>query len=220
MEERSVDINMIMGALAKAQGSYKKLIANEDSPAGKFANLEAILEATKEGRSANNLAFYQYIKLLDEGSGAALLRTILGHDSGQWIASTARVVIGKTDRQNGNSIEFHKRMHACTILGIAPSKTDPLLFDDNGEEQFEKYIVEGLRKDDSKLPKEAREEVITKERYDDLMHELNGFEDIARGIMEKYNIESLADLPNSEYHRTVASIRRIKKTHEMYLNRK
>lgn len=210
-----------MGALAKAQGQYKKLVANEDSTVGKFANLQAILDSTREALSSNNLAFFQHIKLLDEGSGAALLRTILGHDSGQWISSTARVVVGKTDRQSGNSIEFHKRLHACTILGVAPSKTDPMLFDDNGEEQFEEHIVSSLRKsDDGKLPQDVREEVINKERYDDLMHELSGYEDIARGIMEKYDIKSLADLPNSEYHRTIASIRRIKRTHEMYVNRK
>ena len=95
------------------------------------------------------------------------------------------------------------------------------MIDDNGEEQFENHIIESLQKSkDSKLPKDVREEVITNDRYKDLMWELEGFEDIAKGIMEKYDIESLADLPNSEYHQTLASIKRIKKTHERYVNRK
>ena len=210
-----------MGAIAKAQGNYKRLIPNEDSSVGKFANLQAILDATRESLSANAVSFFQYIQLLDEGSGAALLHTVLGHDSGQWISSTARVIIGNTDRQSGNSIETHKRIHAATLLGIAPSKNDPVMIDDNGEEQFENHIIESLQKSkDSKLPKDVREEVITNDRYKDLMWELEGFEDIAKGIMEKYDIESLADLPNSEYHQTLASIKRIKKTHERYVNRK
>jgi hypothetical protein len=210
-----------MQALAKAQGSYKKLIANEDSPSGKFANLQAILEATREALSANELAFYQNIELLEDGTGATLLHTNLGHGSGQWISSTARVVVGKIDRQNGNSIEFYKRAHACAILGVAPSTTDPELFDDNGEQQFEHQTVEGLKKSpDGKLPKEVREEVISNDRYNTLMWELESFDDLAKDIMEKYSIESLADLPNSEYHRVFAQIKRIKTTHERYLNRK
>ena len=72
-----------MGAIAKAQGNYKRLIPNEDSSVGKFANLQAILDATRESLSANAVSFFQYIQLLDEGSGAALLHTVLGHDSGQ-----------------------------------------------------------------------------------------------------------------------------------------
>ncbi len=37
--------------------------------------------------------------------------------------------------------------------------------------------------------------------------------------MEKHDIESLADLPNSEYHPTLMRIRNIKKTQEMYERR-
>ncbi|HEY5267746.1 MAG TPA: hypothetical protein VII94_01275, partial [Candidatus Saccharimonadales bacterium] len=89
---RSVDINEIMGAIAKAQGSYKPLVANQDAPGGKFANLQAVLTAVRESLSMNGLGFFQFIELLDEGSGAALLKTTIGHESGQYISSCARVV--------------------------------------------------------------------------------------------------------------------------------
>ena len=145
MEERNIyrstEINEIMGALAKAQGNYKRLVANQNAPGGKFANLQAILEAVRESLSENGLGFFQFIELLDEGSGGALLKTTIGHESGQYISSCARVVAGKTERQTGNIYEIHKRLHALMILGIAPSDNDPIAFDDNGEIIAEQHLI-------------------------------------------------------------------------------
>ena len=218
---RSSEINEIMGALAKAQGSYKKLVANQDAPGGKFANLQAILEAVRESLSKNGLGFFQFIELLDEGSGAALLKTTIGHESGQYITSCARVVTGKTERQTGNIYEIHKRLHALMILGIAPSDNDPIAFDDNGEIMAEQHLIAQLRKPDS--PKKETIDhttVINKTQYEELLIELDGFEKIAKDIMEVYEISTLADLPASEYHRARSKILKIKKTQEDYLRKK
>lgn len=218
---RSADINEIMAALSKAQGGYKKLVANQDAPGGKFANLQAIREATSESLSKNNLGFYQYIELLDEGSGAALLKTTIGHSSGQYIASCARVVTGKTERQTGNIYEIHKRLHALMILGIAPSDNDPIAFDDNGELIAEQHLIASLRKPNSPQKEEIdRTDVINKTQYEELLIELNGFEKIAKDIMEVYDIVTLADLPASEYHRARSKILKIKRTQEDYLRKK
>jgi len=218
---RSAEINEIMAALSKAQGGYKKLVANQDAPGGKFANLQAIREATSESLSKNNLGFYQYIELLDEGSGAALLKTTIGHSSGQYIASCARVVTGKTERQTGNIYEIHKRLHALMILGIAPSDNDPIAFDDNGELIAEQHLIASLRKPNSPQKEEIdRTDVINKTQYEELLIELNGFEKIAKDIMEVYDIVTLADLPASEYHRARSKILKIKRTQEDYLRKK
>ena len=218
---RSVEINEIMGALAKAQGSYKKLVANQDAPGGKFANLQAILEAVRESLAVNGLGFFQFIELLDAGSGASLLKTTIGHESGQYISSCARVVVGKTERQTGNIYEIHKRLHALMILGIAPSDNDPIAFDDNGEIMAEQHLVAQLRKVDSPEKEEVdRTDVINKMQYDELLIELSGFEKIAKDIMEVYDIHTLADLPASEYHRARAKILKIKRTQEEYLRKR
>lgn len=218
---RSVEINEIMAALSKAQGSYKKLVANQDAPGGKFANLQAILEAVRESLSKNGLGFFQFIELLDEGSGAALLKTTLGHESGQYISSCARVIMGKTERQTGNIYEIHKRLHALMILGIAPSNNDPIAFDDNGEIIAEQHLINSLRKPDTPVKKEVdRTDVINSTQYEELLIELNGFEKIAKDIMEVYDIVTLADLPASEYHRARAKILKIKRTQEEYLRKK
>jgi hypothetical protein len=218
---RSLEINAIMGALAKAQGSYKKLIANQDAPGGRFANLQAILDAVRDSLSDNSLGFFQFIELLDEGSGAALLKTTIGHESGQYIASCARVVTGKTERQTGNIYEIHKRLHALMLLGIAPSGNDPVAFDDNGELMAEQHLISQLRKPDSPKKEELdRTDVINKTQYEELLIELNGFEKIAKDIMEVYDLATLADLPASEYHRARAKILKIKRTQEDYLRKK
>src|SRR5690606_21221376 len=98
---RSPEINIIMQALSKAQGEYKPLIANEEGSGGMFANLEAILSSVREALAKNGLAFYQTIDVLDHGEGASLLRTILGHASGQFISSLARIVPTTTNREMG-----------------------------------------------------------------------------------------------------------------------
>lgn len=218
---RSETINAIMGALSKAQGGYKELVANQDAPGGRFANLQAILKATRESLSVNEIGFFQFIELLDEGSGAALLKTTLGHSSGQYICSCARVIPGKTDRQTGNIYEVHKRLHALMILGIAPSDNDPIAFDDNGELLAEQHLIAQLRKPDSPEREEInRSDVINKTQYQELLIELDGFEKVANDIMESHGIQTLADLPASEYHRAKAKIYKIKKTQEEYLRKK
>lgn len=218
---RSAEINNIMGALAKAQGSYRTLVANQDAPGGKFANLQAILEAVRESLAKNGLGFFQFIELLDEGSGAALLKTTIGHESGQYITSCARIVPGKTERQTGNIYEIHKRLHALMLLGIAPSDNDPIAFDDNGEIIAEQHLISSLRKPDTSQKEEIdRSDVINKTQYEELLIELDGFEKVAKDILEVYDITTLADLPASEYHRARSKILKIKRTQEEYLRKK
>lgn len=214
---RSESIDAISGALAKAQGAYKTLVPNQECAGGKFANLQAILECVKTALSDNGLAFYQYVDLLDEGAGASLLKSVLSHSSGQWISTTARVITGTTFRETFNSIEAYRRLHALLLLGIAPSLNDPLITDDNGLEESNQAIIKALRTPDAPPKKTEFVDVITKDQYQDLMFELEGYKDIAQGIKEFYHISSIADLPKTEYHATVARIRKIKATHEQYI---
>jgi len=217
---RSDAIDKVMASLSKAQGSYKKLIPNQVGPDGVYANLEATLDATRDALSQNGLGFYQYTHLLDEGTGAALLHTVLGHESGQYISSTARIITGKTDRQTGNINEIHKRIQAQMLLGIAPSKNDPIAFDDNGHEQTDLALLERLKRPAEERDAIDKSVVITKDQYNDLLIELQGEETIAQDILDFYHIQTLADLPRDEYHKARSRILRIKRTKEEYERRK
>ena len=218
-EYRSQDINIISGALSKAQGSYKALIPNQDVPGGKFANLAAILESVRESLASNGLAFYQYVHLLDHGSGACLLRSCISHDSGQWVASTARIVAGKTFRETFNCIEAYRRLNALLLLGIAPHVKDPLIKDDDGLEQHNAVILENLRKPGETLKHGEHADTISTLEYEKLMHELEGYEEIAKGIHLYYGITSVSDLPKDQYYVVESRIRNLKKLHQESVRR-
>ena len=210
MVYRSEDIDKIMGALATAQGSYKKLVANVHTAGGDYANLDALLAATRDALAANALAFYQYIEIIEEGSGAALLRTMLGHESNQWISSCARVYAGETDRESGTTIEIHKRIHAAMILGIAPSPQDPYLRDDDGEEEYNRAMAEGLKKPPRER-KSGRNVPITKDQYELLMLQIGNDKILYEGVLKFHKIETLHDLPAHEF---VEALNRIKNAHK------
>jgi hypothetical protein len=214
---RSADIDKIMGALAKAQGSYKELVPSGRTSRGKFALLRDILAATKEALSANGLALFHYVELLDEGSGAALLKTMLCHESGQFISSFSRIIHGSTERQTGNIYEIHRRRHTLLVLGIAPLENDPYSFDDDGEELADVHLMKEMRKPDNPA-KDAldRNDVITSDQYNDLIIELDGLPKLAKDILEAYGIDTLADLPRSEYYKARSKILKIKRTEEEY----
>lgn len=218
---RSEQIDQIMGALSKAQGSYKPLKPNQEASGKKFANLEAILDAVRESLSENGLGFFQFIELLDEGSGATLLKTTIGHSSGQYIASCARVVPGKTDKRAGNRYEIYKRIHALMLLGIAPSDNDPVAFDDDGDVIEDEHLVATVRKGTSSVkPEIDHDNVINSHQYDELLLELEGYPELAKEIMKTYDIGTLADLPKEQYHIARRKIRDIKKTFDEYVRKK
>lgn len=212
LKYRSDEIGQIAAAMAKAQGAYKPLIANENGPRGMYANLTATLDAVRDALSVNAVFFTQEEVLLDEGLGALLLKTELMHESGQWVASWARIISGETLRDTGINIEVVARRAAQKLLGIAPSKNDPASWDDDGASMAEKHLMREVRKplEDQKIVN--RNDVIDKRQYDELLLELEGYPKVAQDIMDKHQISTLADLPNSEYHRALVKIREIKVT--------
>ncbi len=216
---RSMDINQISEALSKAQGMYKRLEPNTPSPRGSYANLQAILSAVKEGLSSNGLAFYQGTVLTEQGSGAKMIESILSHASGQWISSVERVVPGKTWRSTGNIYEVVKRIQASMLLGIAPSDNDPILFDDDGEEQAQIQLIDDLKVPETMKKHIDRQEPVTNEQYHKLMAMMDGYSDIAKSVLEKYQLETLADLPKSEFYLVEAGIQRVKNNNQQYLDR-
>ena len=107
------------------------------------------------------------------------------------------------------------------LLGIAPSDNDPIAFDDNGEMMAENHLIASLRKPDSPQKEEIdHNDVINAHQYSELLIELNGFEKIAKDIMETYDIRTLADLPATEYHKARSKILKIKRTQEEYMRQR
>lgn len=204
-----VKIDQVIAALAKAQGSYKKLVCNEWAVGGAYANLQAILDATRESLSANGLAFYQYIDPITEGTGGVYLRTMLAHSSGQSISSSTRLVTPETDKAIGNSFEIHKRFHALMLLGVAPSKNDPDAYDDAGEGSAEDHMVKKMSKPGSNLDYN-RNKTLTHDRARELEIELENHPDLWKGLRAEYGVTLIADLPNDQYIAIKEQIKRVK----------
>ena len=217
---RSESIDKFVEAFSKAQGSFKPLVPNEYAAGGKFANLQAILESVREALSTNGLSFYQQIELLQEGNGVCLLHSVLSHSSGQWISTSSRVIPGQTFRETFNGIESYRRLSALLLLGIAATGNDPLIQDDNGTQEQEKEIIKKMKQPDKVPVGRDFIETITGDQYKELMFELDGYPDIAKGILVFYKISSIADLPKTEYYTVQGKIRKLKRTHEEYMKEK
>lgn len=207
------DIASLYAALAKAQGEYLPLKLNREGAGGAYADLDSVIQATRPALSKNALCFIQEIILQSE-AGAVLLKTKIAHENGGVIESTARVVHQTTDRETGKSYEFLKRLHATTLLGIAPSRNDPELYDDNGISQSEAVTMSELAKP-TKKPIDRRT-VIDDAQYKLLLVELDKYPEIVAEILRFYAIETLADMPKDEYYNAVDKIRRIKHNAQEY----
>ncbi len=220
MNYRSETLGSLWSALSKAQGSYNPLKNNVIAAGGSYANLTAIIEATRKSLADNELAFNFYEEVTE--SGISMIWATLGHSSNEYMKSCSRITQQPTFRETFNAIENYKRLTACNMLGIAPSEHDPLLRDDAGEEEYDKKIIGDMRKSNNQeTPKKSEFAVtISKEQYDDLMFELEGYPEIAKGLQEFFKIKTVADLPADQIYFARDKIRRLKKTHDEYVKTK
>jgi len=217
----SESIAQISESLALAQGSYRVLQPNTPCATGLYANLQAILDAVQPALKDNGLSFIQLTDLQDSGDGARLLITLLSHKSGEWIKSYARLVNDGSDRANDTRNQGIRRQQASLVLGIAPSAHDPAMLDDNGDSQAHEAVIEDLkrvRSGDQPI-KKARYETISQLQYDELMIELEGYPEIVKSAFQKYGIDSMADLPASEYHPCRVDIMNLKDTYKKWMNK-
>lgn len=219
---QTTDINQLAGALAKAQGAYKKLMPNQTYKGDKFANLNAIFEATREALSVNGLSFIQRDEILGDGTGTVIFKSMLLHESGQWISSWSRIIPERTERETAVIYEYRARQHTVRLLGIAPSFNDPYLFDDNGEHQSERRLVEDLQKPREELLRErgGRTKTIDDRQYRSLMNEIGEDKLIAQQIMDKQCIATLEDLPEDAYLKTLSWVRTVNIEAKNELSRK
>lgn len=216
---RSEEINLISAALSKAQGSYKEPVMNCEGPNGRFANLQAIHNATRKALSDNELSFHQYEELIDYGSGGRLIKSVVSHESGQYLSSCARIPASDHLREDGNVLEIIKRRHAQMLLGIAPSPQDHYALDDDGAADADKKVLQSLRKVDEPKKAKTASGVLTHDQYNDLKIELTGQPKLATDILENYGVDSLADLPREEYFKIRSRILKIKKVEADYNSR-
>lgn len=131
----STSTQQVCTALAVAQGEFKT--PKRTKPAtvegttrdGRrysykymYAPLEEIIDAVKDGLSANGLARHQYLETRGE---QPIIRTIIWHASGEWIASDYPIHPTKDGAQGfASGVTYARRYGLCLALGIAPEDDD------------------------------------------------------------------------------------------------
>lgn len=182
----SEQIDQITVAIAKAQSKIEHPVKDSSNPYFKssYADLASVLEVCREPLSANGLAVTQVISSVE---GKQVLVTLLSHSSGQWIKSFIELPIQKPGPQElGSCITYCRRYALAAMIGVYQ-------VDDDAEAAQEDY-----RKDESPS-------IISDKQHTLLVNKLQFLGDNAATnyILENLKIESLNDVPKTEFNRTL-----------------
>jgi|GEM_PF-1031568 hypothetical protein len=211
----------IFAAISKAQGEYTTIGANSINPHFKnnYADWHTILDAILPILSKHELGLIQEPRLVPIGEGlTSILYTIVTHSSGQWISCRSLIQAEKPGNQGyGGAVTYRKRYDGCAILGISFDK-DPT--DDDGESE-RKYIEKKKPMTESDLHKPKYitypshpVDLISQEQLQELRDELENHIDIAQMVLDKLNIQKLADVPKVQFSSLMRRIREIKQKEE------
>ena len=122
--QKSESIAELAEALAKAQGEMAAAKKDSTNPFyhSKYADLAQIVEAIRKPLSDNGLAISQ---LVQPDAEAAVIETILMHQSGEWLSSIIQLKPVKTDPQGiGSAITYARRYALGAIVGLATEEDD------------------------------------------------------------------------------------------------
>lgn len=206
----SESLKNIAPAFAKAQAEYKNVEYNRENPYYKsqYADLHAIIKATRAALTKNGLSLRQYTKISE--NGPTVLHTCIMHSSGEWFETRARILPTKNDAQTyGSTLSYQKRYSALAILGIAP--TNDIADDDAEVAMIDSRDIIAKGPSNKYNPKKQSTATITKEQLEELEYELQQYPDIAEDILDKMHLQSLADMPKNKFLVSVKRIREIKK---------
>lgn len=123
---RSQNIDLLMTALAKAQGLMEAAKREALNPhfKHKYAELSSVWDAIREPLSSNGISVYQ-APVSVPNVDAVRIVTLLGHSSGQWIESDYDMPAPRWDPQGvGTAITYGRRYALMAAVGIAPEDDD------------------------------------------------------------------------------------------------
>jgi hypothetical protein len=121
--KHSEQLNEIAGAIAKAQAEMQGAKKGSTNPffSSKYADLGAVMAATKEALHNHGLSVVQFPIAADGKCGVS---TMLLHESGQYITEDCLLACSKQDPQAyGSAITYARRYGWQAVCGI-PSEDD------------------------------------------------------------------------------------------------
>lgn len=123
--KKTDDIKDLLSALSKAQLKFRPVAFDKVNPhfKSKFASLSAIEEMIKVPMAENGLCVSHFVGTNDKGE--LFLETLLGHVSGQWMASEFRLLLSKQDMQGlGSAVTYAKRYALSALLNVSSDEDD------------------------------------------------------------------------------------------------
>lgn len=126
MIEQSEQLNELGAALAKAQTAIRSAAKDATNPHFKshYADLPAVVEASRGALTANNIAVIQ-LPLCDPENGRVIVSTMLLHASGQWIRSAASALPRDLSPQSvGSAITYLRRYGLASMVGVVADDDD------------------------------------------------------------------------------------------------
>lgn len=139
-DTHSEQINELAKALAAAQGELEPAEKNSTAAVGKegklkrkYADLTAMIDAVRKVLPKHGLSIAQIVL---PSEGVAHVRTMLMHESGQWLASECRMPYDNTGSKNaiqsmGSAITYARRYSLSALVGVVADD------DDDGEGAWE-----------------------------------------------------------------------------------
>ncbi len=121
---KSTETNELFAALSMAQSEINVAQRDSNNPffKSKYANLQAVIEASRPALCKNGLSVIQTMQ--PDGNDQYLV-TVLGHKSGQWISSMMKINPAKPDVQSlGSYITYLRRYCYGAITGVYDGEDD------------------------------------------------------------------------------------------------
>jgi hypothetical protein len=185
----SDSIANIAEALAKAQGAIDDASKANKNPFfnSKYADLASVRSVIREPLAVNDIAIVQLPRSL---SGEVEVETMLIHKSGEFIAETLRLPVGKWDAHGiGSGITYARRYGLMSILGIAAE-------DDDGNASVAKVTATVVGGEGSGNPPSSKEAIsIAKKGNKELQKYWNGLSEYDRNSFsaeERKNLKQIA----------------------------
>ena len=119
---RSDDITKLLAALSRFQGEVKAAIKGKEGYGYKYADIAAVIATAQEPLAKNGLCVTH---ITVQVQGRTCLRTILGHESGQWILGDYPLLPVKNDPQAiGSAVTYARRYSFMAVLGLPVADDD------------------------------------------------------------------------------------------------
>lgn len=120
----SPELNKLFEALAKAQLAMRPAVLDMVNPHynSKYASITSCQDSYREPLAANGLAILQQV--YSDGQ-AFYIRSLLGHSSGQWIATTFKLIVERQNMQGiGSAITYGRRYGVNSLIGVVDTEDD------------------------------------------------------------------------------------------------